>query len=290
MENSSHGVSIIIPSRTEDYLNHTIIDVLKNSVGDVEVLPVLDGYELPDVELIHDPRVRYVKMEKSSLMKKRHCINKAVSVSKYDHICTIDAHVSMAKGFDKVLLRDHQPDWVQVLQRRRLDAENWCEQDQMGRPPIDYEYIKWKSLIEDRGLHGYKWDSRGVERKDIMIDSIFSMQASMWFMTKEWFNKMGFMSPEGYTGWGAESEQILFTTLINGGKCKVNKNSYYMHCHKGKKYGRMYHLSRSERMASYAYSYNYWVVEHRDFFVKLINSFMPIPRYPEDWEAQLYKE
>src|SRR5574343_633646 len=231
-------LTVIIPSKTERFLDNTIQDVLDNATGDIEIIPVLDGYDCPRIE---DPRVRYLLMEKTDYTKKRHGINKAVEMSTGDYVMSLDAHCMVAKGFDEQLIKDHQPNWVQVPRRHRLDAENWCLQCQGDdRPPIDYEYIMWHTLVRDKGLHGFRWDLRTLERWEIKIDDILTFQGSCWFMEKEWFRKMGFMQIEGYTGWGQEAEEISFTTWKNGGECKVNKNTWYAHLHKGAKYGRMY--------------------------------------------------
>jgi glycosyltransferase involved in cell wall biosynthesis len=280
-------LSVIIPSKTEKFLDNTIKDVLNNATGEIEVLPVLDGYE---VEEIKDPRVRYIKLEPSKHAQKRHGINKAVSEARGEYVMSLDAHCLVAKGFDEQLVKDHKPNWVQVPRRHRLDAENWCLQTQSDdRPPIDYEYIMFKPLLDfGCGLHGYKWDQRTLDRWDIPIDDIWTCQGSCWFMTKEWFNKMGFMQVEGYTGWGQEAEEICFTTWKNGGECKVNKNTYYAHLHKGQKYGRMYFLNKNENRQSYDYSYNLWINENKDFFISLVEKFNP-PGWPKDWKEKLWK-
>ena len=145
-------LSIIIPSRKELFLNETIKDVLKNATGDVEIFPILDGYE-PD-ELVEDPRVKYIRLPEQSYMQKRHGINAGVAMASGKYVMSLDAHCLVAKGFDEVLIKYHQDNWVQIPRRHRLDAENWCIQKQSDtRPPIDYEYIM--RLREDGGLHGY---------------------------------------------------------------------------------------------------------------------------------------
>jgi len=281
-------LSVIIPSRNELFLNKTIQDVLYKSTGEIEVLPILDGYE-PD-ELIDDPRVRYLRLPKQEYLQKRQGVNLGVSQAKGEYVMSLDAHCLMAKGFDEQLVKDHQPNWVQVPRRHRLDAENWCLQPQGDtRPPIDYEYIMFGPLLTfGQGLHGYKWDAKTLERWDIPIDDILTMQGSCWLMTKEWFNKMGFMQVEGYTGWGQESEEVAFTTWKNGGEVKVNKNTYYAHLHKGQKYGRMYHLSRRENKKCYDYSYDFWINKNKDFFIWLIEKFSPLPNWPENWKDLLW--
>jgi hypothetical protein len=283
----NNKLSVIIPSRTEVYLNHTIRDVLKNATGEIEVLPVLDGYE-PD-ELVEDDRVRYIRMPASNVMQKRHCINKAVKESKGDYVMSLDAHCMVAPGFNTQLIKDHQPNWVQIPRRNRLDAMNWCLQEQYGKPPIDYEYFMFRPLARGESLHGFKWDDRTRERMHIPIDDTLEFQGSCWFMTKEWFNKMGFMQIEGYRGWGQEAEEIGLKTRLNGGEVKTNKNTWYAHLHKGSTYGRMYHMNQSEQKMSYEYSRKIWLVDNKDFFISVIENFMPIPGWPENWKELIWK-
>lgn len=257
-------ISIVIPSKTELFLERTIRDVLEKATGDIEVYPVLDGYEPPAEEIVDDPRVHYVRFEPTKYAKKRQAINHIVEISAGNYIMSLDAHCMMDVGFDEILLQDHEPDWVSVPRRHRLDAENWCLQTQVDqRPPIDYEYIMWpnKFINPDKGdgpaFHGFKWDTRTLERWDIPIDDIITFQGSCWLMTKDWFRKCGFMQVEGYTGWGQEAEEVSFTTWLRGGRCVVNKNTWYAHLHKGAKYSRMYYLDDRDCKRSYQYSYDF---------------------------------
>lgn len=285
-------LSIVIPSKHEKFLKQTILDVLKNATGEIEVFPVLDGYTLLDEERVNDSRVHYVTLPAQSYSQKRHGINKVINeLATGEYVMSLDAHCIVAPGFDEQLVKDHQSNWVQVPRRHRLDAENWSLQPQGDkRPPIDYEYIMFKPLlVQNEGLHGFKWDARTLARANILIDDILTFQGSCWFMTKRWFQERGFMKIEGYTGWGQEAEEISFETWKNGGRVVVNKHTWYAHLHKGAKYGRMYHLSRSENRRSYAYSYNLWLNENREFFIKLIEKFMPLPSWPSNWKAVLFK-
>lgn len=288
--------SIIIPSKTEKFLKNTIEDILKNATGDIEVLPVVDGYWPPEEEIVKDSRVRYIHLEPSQKTQKRHGINRAVQECSGDFVMSVDAHCMFAKGFDEQLIKDHEPNWVQVPRRNRLDAENWCLQTQSdNRPPIDYEYIMFRPLTENddhgvKSIHGFKWDERTFSHKDIMVDDTITMQASCWFMTKEWFQRRGFMQTEGYTGWGQEAEEISFETWKNGGALKTNKNTWYAHLHKGEKYGRMYWMSRDENRQSYRYSFNYWMIENNDFMISLFEKFNKeklMPGWPSNWKDKI---
>lgn len=284
-------LSIAIPSRNEKFLKQTILDVLKNATGEIEIFPILDGYEIPEEEIVKDSRVKYLRIPLGDgKCHKRQGINMMVEQCRGEYVMSLDAHCMVAKGFDEQLAKDHKPNWVQIPRRHRLDAENWCLQNRAdNRPPIDYEYIQFRPLlVKNEGLHGFKWDERTISRKDIMIDDTFEFQGSCWFMTKEWFKKRGFMDLK-YQGWGQEAEEISFETWKNGGEVKTNKNTWYAHLHKGKKYGRMYHMSTSDNLKSYAYSYNKWINEEKEFFSSLIERFMPLPGWPKNWREMLWK-
>jgi glycosyltransferase involved in cell wall biosynthesis len=284
-------ISIVIPSKNEKFLRQTILDILDKATGDIEIFPVLDGYNIPDEEAVQDPRVHYILLEPKPYSQKRLAINSVVNFYSHgEYVMSVDAHCMFAKGFDEQLVKDHQPNWVQIPRRHRLDAENWALQPQGDdRPPIDYEYIMFNPLLKtDEGMHGFKWDERTLARQDIMIDDTLTFQGSCWFMTKKWFQERGFMD-ERYQGWGQEAEEISFETWKNGGRVVTNKNTWYAHLHKGKKYGRMYFLSKDENRKSYEYSYDLWINKNKDFFISLIERFMPLPGWPSDWKEQIWK-
>lgn len=281
-------LNIIIPSKNEVFLKKTIQDVLAKSVTDIHIYPVLDGYE-PDDGLVEDKKVTYIRLPKTWYSKKRQGINLVVNSYKSDYVMSLDAHCMLDYGWDEILTKNLNENEVVVPRRNRLDAKNWCIQPQSDtRPPIDYEYIMWPLKFDPIGFHGFKWDERTLSRWNIPIDETMEIQGSMWLMYKTWFQKCGFMKIDGYTGWGSEGEEIVFTTYKNDGKVIINKKTSYSHLHKGKEYGRMYFLPKAETRASYLYAYDFWVHKNRNFFVKFIEKFWPLPGWPLDWTKQLY--
>jgi hypothetical protein len=282
-------LSIVIPSKQEIFLQKTILDVLEKATGDIEIFPILDGYEPPAEEIVNDPRVQYIRFPPTVYAKKRHGINHVADICTGDYLMSLDAHCMMDHGFDTKILADIQDNWVVVPRRNRLDAENWCLQPQIDkRPPIDYEYLMWPLQFDPPAFHGFKWDAKTIANMDKPIDDIITFQGSCWIMHKDWFKKCGLMQIEGYTGWGQEAEEISFKTWLNGGRVVVDKSTWYAHLHKGTKYGRMYFLDRKDTRASYMYAYDYWMNQHREFFEGLIERFMPLPGWPSDWKEKLW--
>lgn len=279
-------LTIIIPSKTEKYFKRTIEEVLEKATGEIEVLACTDGYE--ETDKVNDSRVLYLSIPMSEGNHKRHLINLAVKESKGEYIMVLDAHCMVGKGFDEILIRDHQPNWVQIPRRLRLDAENWkLEEDE--RPPVDYEYWKWQDFKKG-WIHGYKWDSRTLERMNIPIDEDMTFQGSCYFMTKDWFHKLGLMQIEGFGGFTQEADEIACKVRSFGGKVMVNKNTWYAHLHKGKKYGRMYDLNWEEKRAGDNYAFDYFVNKNREHFVAHVEHFWPIPNWPENWKDYLPKK
>ncbi len=284
-------VSIIIPSRNEVFLKKTIESVLSGATGDIEIFPVLDGYDIPKEEVVDDPRVKYIRIPGARNAQKRHAINMAAILADGKYIMSLDAHCMVAKGFDEVLKADCKENWVVVPRRKRLDADNWCIQ-KVSKPDIDYLFYPLPFAKEK--VRHVLWTRRAIERKDILIDENIIIQGSCWFMHKTHFVRNGFMQVEGYTGWGQnEAEEICFKTWLGGGKVMRNKKTWYAHLHKGNKYGRGYQFSWRNAHKGTAFSTDYWFnnrwKERKHDFSWLIERFMPMSTWPEDrslWKKQ----
>lgn len=286
-------ISIVIPSRNEIFLKNTILDVLKNSTGEIEIFPVLDGYSLEPNEIVKDKRVHYIELPKNYHTQKRHAINHVVNnLAKGKYVMSLDAHCMLDYGWDEIIVKDLEEDWISIPRRHRLDAKNWCLQPQCDdRPPIDYEYVMYPLKFNPVSFHGFKWDERTLKRWDIKVDDTITCQASMWVMHKSWFIKNSFMQIEGFTGWGMEAEELCFTTWLRGGRVITNKNTWYAHLHKGKEYGRMYFLPKAETRSCNSYAYDYFTKDkvkgavHK--FSWLIDKFMPMPNWPDNYKEEM---
>lgn len=274
-------LSIIIPSKTEKYFKRTIEEVLKKATGEIEVIACTDGYEETDKV----DGVRYIALPPSDSNQMKQAIMKAVEKANGEYILKLDAHCLLDKGFDEILIRCHQPNWVQIPRRLRLDAEKW-EIQKDDRPPVDYQYYMWRDILKGE-FHAYRWDSRTIERENILIDDVLDFQGSCYFMRKDYFQKLNLFDIETYGGFGQESTEITMKVLLDGGSIKVNKNTWYAHLHKGKKYGRMYRLNWDEVYESNKKSYKLFAKDHRGQFIQLIKRFMPIPNWPSNWEQKI---
>ena len=280
-------VSIVIPSRNEQFLVKTVEDILENSTGDIEVIAVLDGYSEP-VDLPKDERVKKIIHKISKGMRK--AINAGAKVANGKYLMKTDGHCLFAKGFDEILQADCEENWVVIPRRYSLDAENW--KVHKGRPVRDYHYLCYPSAFKDHdmGMHGVEWPERTADRNDPKydIDENMSFQGSCWFMHKSWFDKHIERLDENpiYAGWAQEPTEIGLKTWLGGGKVMVNKKTYYAHLHKGNAYGRGYNMDRSGVIAGHNYAADYWMNNSWPKQIRkidwLVEKFWPVPTWPAD--------
>lgn len=285
-------VSIVIPSRNEQFLGKTIEDLLAKAKGEIEIIAILDGY-WPEPAIVNDPRVILLHRGKSRGM--RNGINSAVAIAKGDYIMKIDAHCMVSEGYDVDLASSCEDNWVVIPRRKRLDAENWAIQD-VGKPDVDYEYLSFPDNPSDfggPGLNGRIWTERIVERKEIMLDENLSFQGSCWFIPRDYFYKLELMDEANYGTFWNEAQEIGFKSWLSGGKVMTNKNVWYAHLHKGKKYGRGYNLDYSQLPVGATYTKKWMTNSAWDKqtvpFETLIERFSPLPGWPDDWREQLGK-
>ena len=246
-------LSVIIPSYKDPILIKTIDSLLVNSeLGDqLEVIVVLDGY-WPEFELRNDPRVRYVHLGKNKGMKD--AINAGVAISKGEYIMRSDEHCMFGKGFDVILTRDTQPNWIVTARRFFLDPDNWKVMDISY---IDYEKLVTQSIGDAKKYTGSPWEERTKERKDIMVDETMSMQGSMWVMTRQWWDKViGELKSGPYGTHYQDQHEMIFKTWKAGGKMMVNKNTWFAHRHNSfKRYHEISHGSQQKQLQAF---YDHW--------------------------------
>lgn len=292
---NTNKVTIVIPSRNEQFLYPTMLDLLAKAKGDIEIIAVLEGYWPPADQIIIDKRVKYIQKGEAEGM--RVGINDAVAIatnSKY--IMKLDAHCMVDEGFDEKLKADCEENWVVIPRRKRLDAENWCLQD-VGKVDIDYEYLSFPDNPADfggPGLNGRVWDERIKARLNnplYDIDDNMSFQGSCWFMHRTHFYNMELMDYINYGTFWNEAQEIGLKTWLTGGRVVTNKKTWYAHLHKGKKYGRGYKITNRtiEQGAMFG---NKWLnnsawSKQTIPFKWLIEHFWPVPTWSNDWEKKL---
>lgn len=317
-------VSVLIPAKNEVFLAKTIQDILQKAKGEIEIIVHLDNYWPTEViryekdpvtgkdtdkelwrtpPIVEDPRVIYIHRARVQ-GSMRAGINACAAVARGEFLMKSDAHCMYDEGFDEKLkadipyyeanvgeLSETKDNWIVIPRRNRLDAEHWTLQE-VGKPPVDYEYL---SSPSDKGVKGNKWDDRTKERMDTLIDETMSFQGSCWFMTKNHYvNTLGGMSEEGYGGFVREAQEIGLKTFLSDGRLYTNKKTWYAHLHKGPTYGRMYFLDKKEMTDGDRYCDDFWFnnrwTEAKRDMAWLIERFMPVPTWTPELIEQVRKK
>jgi hypothetical protein len=295
-------LSVIIPSRVDQYLQKTIDDILTKAEGQIEIIVVLDGY-WPDPIVRDDPRV--VLLHQGMVHDSRGmraAINDAVDISRGQYIMKTDEHCMFDQGFDVKLIADCEDDWLVVPRRYRLDAENWAIIED-GRPPIDYmilDYPYQRPFDKTCGLHGAEDRKTYRERQDFLIDDLMTMQGSCWFMPRKlWDTAIVRMEDEHYGPFTQEAQELCNKVWLSGGRVVVNKKTWYAHMHKGKQ-GKGYGFSNAQyrRHAELMekgrlFCIDFWLNDRWDkiapgrSFEGLLKRFWPVNGWPENWKERL---
>lgn len=289
-------VSIIIPARGEspDNLHRTLQSISVNATGEHEIIIGFDGFsesdkivtetlDYPDdIKFIAFPSVVGIKTNLNAMC--------AMATGKY--IYKSDAHCRFGKGFDEILQADMEEDWI-VMPRFKIIKDDWSIQMRDGKEEYyDYFYLCCP-FTDPKGFRfkaGGHWKERTEERDtpDLIldIDETPQIHGSGWFISKDrYFELGGFPNIDPY-GHAQEPIWLALKNQLEGGRCMVNKNTWYAHLHQqGNKRG--YHMDRAQEDKSYAIAANTFMRDPR--MMGWLEKNMPMPTWPENWK-EIYQE
>lgn len=251
-------VSIIIPAKSEPYLQKTINDIFAKARGDVEVIVILDGY-WPNETLEDNSRLHVIHFSGTKGM--RPAINAGANMAKGKYLIKCDAHCAFQPGFDVKLVRDHQPDWVLVPVRYDLNVDTW----ERGTSIHEFQYI------EQGTLKGRNWPEYKAEGR---IVPLMTTQGSFWFMERAMFFDIGGLDDVNYGVMGREAQEVCLKVWTSGGKFMLDRNVWYAHWDKPKEWviGGM----KEEKKKSERYAVSYWTL---DKLQPVISMFAPVPTW-----------
>jgi len=293
-------LSIIIPSRSPEYLQKTVNDLLAKAEGEIEIIIVLDGVWADNFDYDCDKRVKIIHHGTvHNSLGMREGINRGMAVAKGEYVMKCDEHVMMDQGYDVKLKADCGEHDVIIPRRKRLDPDKW-EIIEDGRPDVDYMSIHFpyqRTNDKTCGLHGGIW--KRPETEDTLRETP-TMQGSLYFMRKShWNTVLVELDSNKYGPFQQEAQEISFKTFFTGGRVMVNTSVWYAHFHKGSR-GKRYNFSNAQYKQhgidsekGRKYCRDYWLTT-QDFkekygtdFEWFISKFPDMPGWEGDWKQRI---
>lgn len=253
-----YALSILIPSRHEEWLGETVKNILANKRGDTEILVGLDG-AWPETPLPDHPDVRVIFVAEA--IGQRQMGNKLARLSTAKYIAKTDAHCAFDEGFDVKLMEAMQPGWTIIPAMKNLHAFNWvCEHCGMeyyqGEKPelcrsetchfLEQKFNK-RVVFEPRNKLnsgrggptsvGYRFTPDKLQFKYFNslkgyfsgeLTESMSVQGSFFMCERERYHTLN-MNDDSWGGWGQQGTEVALKTWLSGGKVMIHRGTWYAH-------------------------------------------------------------
>jgi len=309
----SDSLSILIPSRNEMFLKHTVDDITKNMRGDTDVIVVLDG-EWADPPLVDHPKVTII--HHSTSVGQRAATNNAAKLSRAKYVLKCDAHCAFDEGFDVKMMAEMQPNFCCVPVMRNLHVFDWvCKKcghrEYQGITPTSCkkcdntsEFVRdvvWIAKTNPQST-SYCFDSephfqyfreyKGRTKGD--ITETMSLQGSCFMMTRDKYWELN-ICDETFGSWGSQGIEVAVKTWLSGGRVVCNHKTWYAHMFrtKGGDFGFPYQISgrqiqNAKKLAREVFFNNKWPLQKYPLSW-LLEKFWPVPGWTDVQLIELKK-
>lgn len=307
------ALTILIPSRQEEWLNRTVADVLANARADTDVVVVLDG-AWPQVPLPVHPRVTV--LYHPTAIGQRAATNEAARIARSRYVMKVDAHVAFAPGFDTVLLEAAATlprETVQVPSQRNLNVWEWvcpCGWRGPQSPPLPacpackgaapVVEVMWRprrgsttsAWRFDAALH---FQYAKEQQKRLLaaaaaagqphLPETMSLLGACWFLEREWFlGELGGLD-EAHGSWGQMGTEVACKAWLSGGRVVTNMQTWFAHFFRVNNISVPYPGQGESRMQAQAYSRDLWLSNGWPGQVRplrwLVDKFWPVDGWTE---------
>lgn len=307
------ALSVIVPGRNEQFMRHTVDDVLAHSCEDTEVISVCDGY-WPDPPLEDHPRLQVIHF--SEPVGQRAATNAGARLSRAKYIMKLDAHCGTDENFDVKMMEDMQRGWTMIPAMHRFHVFDWhcdgCgEREYQGTKPKKckecggeeftmimvwqprFQYEPTVSWRFDANLHFQYWRKHKrrpevQEQAKTGIIETMSCIGCAFMMERRRFLNLGGMD-ERHGSWGQFGTELACKSWLSGGKMVTTTKTWIAHMFRTGNFGRNgesswpYPINQRQIDAARKYSRNLWL---NDKWPKaqrplswLVDHFAPVP----DW-------
>ena len=280
--------SFLIPARNEEWLSRTIDSILANIRGDSEVIAVLDG-AWSDPPVKDHARVRLIY--KPEPIGQRAATNLAARLATGKYVCKLDAHCSIAEGFDVSMMsviKECGRETTAIPAMCNLHAFNWacaCGHETYQGPtpttcvkcqaPGPFKRIIYYDLnaggVPGRQMRTEFWrfdDSLHFQyhgpvrpgQADAPIADVMSSVGACFVMRRDRFIEIGGLD-EAHGSWGQFGVEIACKSWLSGGQHVVARNTFFAHLFRtqGGDFAFPYPMRGSDQERARKYSRHLWL-------------------------------
>lgn len=251
-----YKLSVLLPSRNEEFLSRTVQDLIEHKRDDTEILVGLDG-QWDNPKLPEHEDVTYFYVPES--IGQRSMTKRLAKLSKATYLMKLDAHCAVAQDFDTEMLKAfkitgdnvvmiptmrnlHVFDWVcSCGERKYQDKGDKCS---CGKTMTkDIVWIAKKrpesnSFMFDSEPH-FQYFNEYTKREPYLTDlktgltESMSIQGSCFMLTKEKYLGLD-IDDESFGSWGQQGIEVACKFWLSGGRVIVNHKTWYAHCFRTK--------------------------------------------------------
>jgi hypothetical protein len=242
-------LSILIPSRNEQFLKNTVEDILANIEDETEIIVGLDGVW---ADVPKDPRVSVYYSPIS--LGGRGMTNQLCRLSKAKYVMKSDAHCAFDKGFDKKLIEDMHDDWTVVPMMYNLHVFDWeckkCgERFYQGPTPPNCkcgntefkQVIIWKPRLDrcswnwvfNKDLKFELGDGCHDTPKERGLVETACLLGACFMLTRKKYWSLN-ICEEIYGSWAQQWTEVAMKTWSSGGKLMCNQKTWFAHLYRFK--------------------------------------------------------
>jgi hypothetical protein len=303
------SLSVIVPSRNEEFLRETVADILKNKRGETDIIVGLDGKwsnpsfpSNPDVTTIYYPES----------IGQRAMTNQCVKLSKAKYVMKVDAHCAFDEGFDVKMeeaFKEVGDNVVMAPGMRNLWCYDWkcytcgkrtyqdtlpvCPPNERHPEPVNMrKKILWipktnpfstAYCFTPEPHFQYHGDQKRKQVGDIV--ETMSLQGSAFMCTREKYWELG-ICDEAFGSWGSQGIEVACKFWLSGGRVLVNRKTWYAHMFRTKpNFSFPYELSgrqtqHAKHLAKDLFFNNKWDKAIHSLSW-LVEKFLPIPGWDE---------
>ncbi len=307
-------LSVIVPGRNEEFMAHTVEDVLAHSGPETEVIAVLDGY-WPEVTLKDHPRLQVIHFTEP--VGQREATNAGAMLSQAKYVMKIDAHCSTDEDFDAKLIAKMEPDMTMIPSMHRLHVFDWLcndcgHREYQGSKPKEcqnpeckgtnitkamvwqarFQYSATTSWLFNRDLifdywRKYPKTARYKEQAPSGVVETMSCNGCCFLMERERYFELGGLEDHGNPqGWGQMGTELACKAWLSGGRLVTNLDTWIAHLFRTGNFGQNesswpYPINQRDIDTARKHSRELWMKDKWPKAVRplswLIDHFKPVP-------------